>query len=81
MKSITIVPVCPIIGKPCIKDGITSDVLMNRSIIHPCELWDQNTYNGGISPDEPCRFKRAINRILSDEIPDTVSDDPPEVPF
>ena len=80
MKYIKVVSICPLIGKPCINDGLNSDVFMNRSVANSCDLWDCSTYNG-VVPDEPCRFKRAINKILSDEIPDNIPDSVPDVPF
>ena len=80
-KTITIKPVCPFLGgKECISDGITREVLWNCAVAHPCMFWDENTYNG-VEPEEPCRIKRAINRILSKEKPDTNTNEPIRVPW
>lgn len=81
MNYIKVVPVCPLIGKPCIGDGITSDTLMNHSTVYPCMLWDGNTMYNGVYPEQPCRMQRAIDRILCREIPDKPSNEPVVVPW
>ena len=71
-RTIKILPVCPFLGgKPCIADGITREVLWNGCTAHPCAFWDEHTYNGEY-PEEPCRIKRAVNRILMKEKPDEI---------
>lgn len=70
-------PICPLIGSECVSDGWKH---WNQKVVRPCMLWDVTTYNGMI-PDEPCRLKRAINRILSDEKPDQINNSPVEVPW
>lgn len=72
-KTIEIKPVCPFLGgKECITDGMTREVLWNCGTAHPCMFWDaENVYNGD-NPSEPCRVKRAINRILADEVSDQI---------
>lgn len=81
-KSIEIRPVCPFLGgKECISDGVTREVLWNNGTAHPCAFWDENTYNG-VYPEEPCRIKRAVNRILKSEKRDVVDENTPiEVPW
>lgn len=77
-KYIKVVAACPFIGgKPCIKDGWKC----NTNTMYPCMFYDTDiSYNGRL-PDEPCRIKRAINRILSDEIPDKPGNEPIEMPW
>ena len=66
-RLVEIEPICPFIGKECIKDGWK---YWDQKIVRPCAFWDgDNTYDG-VPPEEPCRIKRAMNRILSDETPD-----------
>ena len=64
-KYVEIEPVCPFLGgKKCIEDGWQ----WNASTYHPCAFYDADAVYHGVSPDEPCRIKRAVNRILSDEV-------------
>ena len=81
-KIIEVVAVCPLLGgKPCINDGITREVLITHKTANACMFWDGDQSYNGISPGEPCRLKRAINRILSHEI-DTINDGiSPEMPW
>lgn len=70
-KIIEVVAVCPLLGgKPCISDGITYDILMHNGTARRCMLWDGDSVYDGVSPEEPCRLKRAINKALSDEMTD-----------
>jgi len=64
-RYVEIEPICPLLGgKPCIKDGWQ----LNSNVYHPCMLWDGDRVFNGVPPTEPCRFLRALNRILSDEV-------------
>lgn len=75
-NDIEVVAVCPLIGKECIKDCWRWD----RKTVTTCIFWDENTYDGVVL-EEPCRIKRAVNKILADEVPDQPSDKPVEVPW
>ena len=71
-RYVEIEPVCPFLGgKPCIKDGWQ----FNGSVYHPCAFFDGDSVYHGVSPEEPCRIKRAIRRILSDEVSDETDPD------
>ena len=69
-RYVEVEPICPFVGKPCIKDGWQH---WDQKTLRPCAFWDTDIHNG-IDPDEPCRIKRAINRILSYEISDSPDD-------
>jgi len=71
---VEIEPICPFVGKPCIKDGWQS---WNQKVLRPCAFWDD--FPHGQSDLEPCKIKRAINKLLSDEVPD--ENCPVEVPW
>ena len=75
-KFVEVEPICPFLDKPCIKNGLEWD----RKIVHPCAFWDEYPYNG-IDPEEPCRIKRAVNRILSDEVKANPDDIEIQVPW
>lgn len=62
-RYVEIRPICPFVGKTCIADGWTGN---DHFILHPCAFWDGDSCNSA-SQEEPCRIKRAVNRILSDE--------------
>ena len=63
-RYVEIEPVCPFIGcKPCIKDGWQ----WNAKTYRPCAFWDGDA---SYMPEEPCRIKRAVNKILEDEMQD-----------
>ena len=64
-RYVEVEPICPFVGKPCIKDGWE----WNSKVYHPCVFWDENTYNG-VYPEQPCKIKRAIARLLIRETPD-----------
>ncbi len=77
-RLVEVEPICPFLGKTCIKDGWQ---YFNQKIIHPCAFWDDFPHNG-IDPEEPCRLKRAVNKILSDEESDEIDFNRTiEVPF
>ena len=81
-KSIEIKPVCPLLGgKECISDGLTREVLWNCGVAHPCMFFDGDYIYEGEIPNEPCRLKRAVNRILFRENPDHYDGKVPEVPW
>ena len=83
-KSIEIKPVCPLLGgsKECISDGLTREVLWNCGVAHPCMFFDGDSVYNGVNPTEPCRLKRAVNKILSDEKPEEIDFNRTiEVPF
>ena len=65
--TVAIEPICPFVRKECIGDGWQR---WDQKIIRPCAFWDGDRTFNGVSPDEPCRLKRALNRILSDEVDD-----------
>ena len=69
------IPICPFIGKPCIGDGLTRKSLKDAEI-NPCAFFDTE-YKDGV---EPCRIRRAVNRINKEEdFPDNST--VPDVPF
>ena len=72
-------PICPFVGKPCVKEGMQWD----SNIIRPCIFWDgDKTINHGISPEPPCRIERALKKILSNEKPDEAGGNSvPDVPW
>lgn len=81
-KSIEIKPVCPLLGgKECISDGLTREVLWNCGVAHPCMFFDGDSVYNGVNPTEPCRLKRAVNRILIREKPDEYDGEIPNVPW
>ena len=54
-------PICPFIGKECIACGVSQDWLRTK-VLHPCAFFDEYAS----SDVEPCKIKRAINRILKE---------------
>lgn len=76
-RYVEIEPVCPFVGKQCIKDGWQ----WNSIILHPCAFYDESVFEKDCNPQEPCRIKRAINRILSDEVQEELGNYVPEVPW
>ena len=71
-RYVEVEPICPFIGKPCIRDGWQWD----QKIIRPCAFWDEASMNN----EEPCLIFRAIKKTLNIN-----ADDPDEeqiiVPF
>lgn len=64
IRCVKIEPVCPFIGgKKCIEDGWQ----FNANTFHPCAFWDGDA---SYMPDEPCRIKRAVNKMLAYELQD-----------
>ncbi len=76
-RTIEIEPICPFIGKECISSGFPREIAPKAEtiIMHPCAFWDGDELYNGVTPDEPCRIKRAISRILADEISEEADND------
>ena len=78
-KYIKVVAVCPFLnGKPCIQDGLTHDVLMYKSVAHPCMFWDSNIYKD--VDEEPCLILRAVKKTLGIKEPEYTETEV-DVPF
>ena len=70
------IPICPFLGKPCIGDGFTRQSLKEAEF-YPCAFYDDESSDSV----EPCRIRRAINRINGeDDFPSAVTVSP-DVPF
>ena len=76
-KLVEIKPVCPFVNGKCIGDGWECSTYVQR----PCEFWDGGEVYNGISPDEPCKIKRAINRILANEFENCTENMPIDFPW
>ncbi len=76
-KYVEIEPICPFIGKACIRDGWQ----WNASTYHPCAFYDESVFSKDCYPQVPCRIQRAIDRILFDEQQDTSDNDAVLVPW
>ena len=75
---VEIEPVCPFIGlKQCRKDGWE----FGSKVLHPCAFYDSDVIYSSEYPQEPCMIKRAVNKILSDEITDNPTDAELYVPW
>lgn len=77
-KYVEIEPICPLIGKQCIKDGWQH---WNQETLRPCMFWDAEKSYNGIKPQEACRLKKAINKILADEDQYENDSKPVDVPY
>ena len=61
-KLVEILHICPFTHGKCIADGWE----LNKLVQRPCMFYDEDTMYREY-PAEPCRIKRAVNKILADE--------------